>query len=810
MCGDILHDPASDELLRDLLPADYDYKIKKCEVKDQSEDNLKFNLEIRVSVKTEGEVKLFLASMNKSTGCTFNIQMGRQDKRQNLKNKENLDRSLSQLRGYRKCCMNVDKSGERPDRQPGKNTDCKASINFRLENTIGKDKQAKEEREKYPLWMKVNFVHNHSLNRAEYFKFLSVSGETKQHYMEMFEQGVLPGSAHTQRKRFIKAEFPNTWPKQFADRSLLPSIFWVYKCHRLFMDKTVGSRDGLDAYERAEELVRKFDDECKLSHPLPGTQCYAKIAQSLDGETAVVIVDPFMQRVHQTIPQSGDIVMIDATSNLDRNDSKLIHIVCPSPIGALPLADIIVTREDIGTLEFAFGLLKSVLPEKAFFGRGVDTGPQVIMTDDCDGERAALAGTWPDSVQLLCIFHVLQAMWTWLWDSKHMIENKDRQLLLIKFRAVLYAASKSELSECLEELYADETVNKYPQFIKHLIRDTLPKMKSWSLERRITDRLPTGNNNTNNLVESSFRYVKDIQFNRIRAFNLTDMMSLVMDRSEWYVNKVIDAANNRIEMWLKNCHSKYVMKMPNIDPDKITQLRPQNHTYLVPSETDADVSYVVDMEARLCSCPQGRLTGPCKHKDIVAKSKNIPSFDIIPTNSPKMRQLYMFLGTGQQTSLDWFLPLQAEGGQDEEPQPGGGGSHEDEPVEANGADIQPDVGTELINGTSEVSHEDVKAKLKQTLGALADKIMRRIEHDPVGYSKAVNIFGKSVEKLPYSVDSALQKSLCSFGKTITQVNIYLIICNMIAPSYFRLPSIKGNGWASYLCKALQCPGDCTR
>ena len=115
-----------------------------------------------------------------------------------------------------------------------------------------------------------------------------------------------------------------------------------------------------------------------------------------------------MQRVHGIVPQAGDIIMVDATSNLDRNDSKLLHVVCPSPIGALPLADSIVTREDLKTLKFVFELLKSVLPDTAFYGRGVDAGPHVIMTDDCDAEIAALSGAWPGLVLPLSHFHVLQ------------------------------------------------------------------------------------------------------------------------------------------------------------------------------------------------------------------------------------------------------------------------------------------------------------------------------------------------------------------------------------------------------------------
>ena len=305
-------DPSSD-MVGDFLPSDYEYNILSCQVQNASEKALELDLHVRVDVKTEAEVKLFLSALNTSSGCSFNLRGGRPDKRQ-----EAGGRGLSQVRGFRKCCFNVDKSKAGQDKQPGKNTDCEAAINFRLENPIGKDKYERENRLKFPLWVKIHFHHNHSTQRAEFFKFLNVSDETKEDYLGMFEQGLLPSSAHSERKRCIKAAYPDTWPHVFADRSKLPSIFWVHKCHRQFLDKTVGSKDGVDAYERAEEAVRQFDRECKLSNPLAGDRCYAKIAQSNDGETAVVIVDPFMHRVHETMPQSGDLVLVDATSNLGK------------------------------------------------------------------------------------------------------------------------------------------------------------------------------------------------------------------------------------------------------------------------------------------------------------------------------------------------------------------------------------------------------------------------------------------------------------------------------------------------------------
>ena len=61
------------------------------------------------------------------------------------------------------------------------------------------------------------------------------------------------------------------------------------------------------------------------------------------------------------VPQAGDIVFVNATSSLDRSDVKLVHLVCPSPIGGLPLADMILTREDEKTFTFMDGELTLVL-----------------------------------------------------------------------------------------------------------------------------------------------------------------------------------------------------------------------------------------------------------------------------------------------------------------------------------------------------------------------------------------------------------------------------------------------------------------
>ena len=125
-------------------------------------------------------------------------------------------------------------------------------------------------------------------------------------------------------------------------------------------------------------------------------------------------------------------------------------------------------------------------------------------------------------------------------------------------------------------------------------------------------------------------------------------------RSEYYSQRCIDIASNRLTSRLVNQKSRFLgpgsaqaRKKVNIDPDLIQ--KEDDGTFSVPSETKADVSYSVDMELRICSCQHGRLKGPCKHRKLVAITQNIPSFDLIPESSPQMRQMWMYLGTGEET-----------------------------------------------------------------------------------------------------------------------------------------------------------------
>ena len=85
-----------------------------------------------------------------------------------------------------------------------------------------------------------------------------------------------------------------------ADRNVVPDYFWVFHFHAQFMEKRYGTINGVDAYQREEQRVKTYNDKHGL--------VLAKIAQTEQGETIVAVCDLFSRRVHESLPQAGDII----------------------------------------------------------------------------------------------------------------------------------------------------------------------------------------------------------------------------------------------------------------------------------------------------------------------------------------------------------------------------------------------------------------------------------------------------------------------------------------------------------------------
>ena len=175
-------------------------------------------------------------------------------------------------------------------------------------------------------------------------------------------------------------------------------------------------------------------------------------------------------------------------------------------------------------------------------------------------------------VLLLCIFHLLQALWRWEWTSGNRIDKLKTNIKPWK-----------------------KTCSRMQQFL-HVQNDILPWKAEWAVSEWIERNLSTHNTNTTNYVEVSFPLTKDNQFSCVRAYNLLDLLDIGLDDSVYYATQCLVISNNRISQ-LKNQISRYVAKKCKIDGKKIVTL--DDNSYLVPSERIEGKMYVVNMDLRL-------------------------------------------------------------------------------------------------------------------------------------------------------------------------------------------------------------------
>ena len=90
---------------------------------------------------------------------------------------------------------------------------------------------------------------------------------------------------------------------------------------------------------------------------------------------------------------------------MDRFNISLFILSTAHPASGLPIGVILTSDEKESTIRCGLKNLIEALPSYAFCGEGAESGPTLCMTDDCGNEKGALRSVWPNSTQLLCIFH---------------------------------------------------------------------------------------------------------------------------------------------------------------------------------------------------------------------------------------------------------------------------------------------------------------------------------------------------------------------------------------------------------------------
>jgi len=133
--------------------------------------------------------------------------------------------------------------------------------------------------------------------------------------------------------------------------------------------------------------------------------------------------------------------------------------------GAVLLAIFITPGQTAQDYTLAFSLLTGELQQEAFAGHG---HPDIFMTDGSEAERSALLTTWPDSSAKLCLFHIPQVVWRWLWNANHNIQKTDRQQLMSEFQSVMWASTPESAAELYDRLIRSDLWEQYPDWQAHV------------------------------------------------------------------------------------------------------------------------------------------------------------------------------------------------------------------------------------------------------------------------------------------------------------------------------------------------------
>ena len=384
-------------VLEDILPHDFNYKVVRFKVvNDDAEIKLEkhFNARLLVNICTEEELSTFLQEFSSLTNTSYN---------QEDTDKKSLKNAVSS--GYRKCIHRVIKrkdsktNAAKSDKTQGLNTDCPASLHFKIKRHICSHSLTGDSCTSYACEISVDYCHNHVILAAEAAKYHPVSENTKNKFLDLFHQGYGASKSLNIYKEYLRDIYKEDYIKISSNRSYLPDYKWVFNFHAKYNQEKFGSFSGPDSIKLAIDHALKYNEKQGAD--------LCKVHQTEDGHYIVVILDPLTLRVHQEVPQAGDIVLCDATSSLDRVDSKLFRFLTVSPSGGLPLGIIITSSESQDILTTAFTMYRDMLPSFAFHNRG-RRGPKLFVTDDCTSEISSLKAVWPESFTLLCQWHLLQ------------------------------------------------------------------------------------------------------------------------------------------------------------------------------------------------------------------------------------------------------------------------------------------------------------------------------------------------------------------------------------------------------------------
>ncbi|CAB4431809.1 unnamed protein product [Rhizophagus irregularis] len=609
--------------LKEILPCDYKYQLEKIDILPSlfTEEDIElkqFIFDLLINIQTKDDALIWFEKFQEKSKTTMRITRGQTITGKKIVFKEE-----------RHCIHSKTvktKQGSRTSKQENslrtRNINCQSKMLMRIE------------KRKLIMHVHIEYIHNHIPYSAESLSFRPVSKITRNKYIELFKNGYSPATAiYTYEDSLhLAAANEKELITLLADRATNPDYNFVYNLFKKYREINLGASNGSRMFEKLKE-VKSYNNSGL------GSAILCEYNKELGQPFVLAIVTNLMKRVHEKIRQAGEICYFDASSSFDPLNTSITLLYTSCAAGALPLGLFLTSDESEVTIEFAINKLKSILPSNAFFGRGVDLGPSMFMTDDSAAERNAIELCWPNSKRFLCIFHVLQALWRWLWNANNQIKKDDRSTVISDFKRILYANSENIMNVEYQKFQL-QWYNKYSKLARHCSL-LWERREFWAVSFR--DGALTRGNHTNNYVERSFGIIKDIIFSRVKAYNPVQVYFFIIGNMErFYERKLLAIANKQLNSISKRF---FCPGWESVDQNKIVSANIE-HMYYVQSTSKSDTFYIVDSNIGICTCPKGNAGGPCKHQAAVAVKFHQSSINYIPSLSLDDRMCYTYIAQG--------------------------------------------------------------------------------------------------------------------------------------------------------------------
>ena len=112
----------------------------------------------------------------------------------------------------------------------------------------------------------------------------------------------------------------------------------------------------VEAAEAKENVPSNSDAQLPSVH-----NDFVRMLVTDDKQSVIALCTSMMRRVHTLVLQSGELVFVDASGNMDRDNWRVFVLLTHSFSGGLPLGILFVTSESAATIQKGLELLKDMV-----------------------------------------------------------------------------------------------------------------------------------------------------------------------------------------------------------------------------------------------------------------------------------------------------------------------------------------------------------------------------------------------------------------------------------------------------------------